>query len=67
MVEDQGKNQIKAIKDNKKQLDNKQPGNNELLLSKEREIFKNMYKKRLNRIGELSFKNWLSWLEIYCY
>ena len=57
MVEDQGKNQIKAIKDNKKQLDNKQPGNNELLLSKEREIFKNMYKKRLNRIGELSFKN----------
>ena len=67
MVEDQGKNQIKAIKDNKKQLDNKQPGNNELLLSKEREIFKNMYKKRFNRIGELSFKNWLSWLEIYCY
>ena len=33
-IEDQGQIQIEAIKDNKKQLDNKQPGNNELLLSK---------------------------------
>ena len=54
--EHQGK-KIKAIKDNKKQLDNKkQQGNNELLLSKEREIFKNIYNKRLNKIDELSKK-----------
>ena len=33
-IEDQGEKQIKAIEDNKKQLYNKQPGNNELLLSK---------------------------------
>ena len=32
---DQGEKQIKAIRDNGKQLDNKQPGNNELLFSKE--------------------------------
>ena len=56
MIEDQGEKQIKAIKDNKKQLDNKQPGNNELLLSKEREIFKNIYNKRLDKINELSKK-----------
>ena len=43
-IEDQGQKQLKAIKDNKKQLDNKQTGNNELLLSKEIEIFKNIYK-----------------------
>ena len=41
-IEDQGQKQLKAIKDNKKQLDNKQTGNNELLLSKEIEIFKNI-------------------------
>ena len=45
---------IKAIEENKKQLCNKQPGNNELLLSKEREIFKNIYNKRLNKIDQLS-------------
>ena len=56
MIEDQGEKQIKAIKDNKKQLDNKQPGNNELLFSKEREIFKNIYNKRLDKINELSKK-----------
>ena len=42
---------IKAIKDDKKQQ-----GNNELLVSKEREIFKNIYNKRLNKIDELSKK-----------
>ena len=48
---------IKAIKDDKKQRDNKkQQGNNELLVSKEREIFKNIYNKRLNKIDELSKK-----------
>ena len=53
-IEDQGEKQIKAIEDNKKQLYNKQPGNNELLLSKEREIFKNIYNKRLDKTDELS-------------
>ena len=33
-IVDQGQKQIKAIKHNKKQLDNKQPGNKKLLLSK---------------------------------
>ena len=53
-IEDQGTKHIKAIEDNKKQLDN-----NKLLLSKEREIFKNIYDKRLNKIDELYKKNWL--------
>ena len=39
---------MKTIEDNKKQLYNKQSGNNEILLSKEREIFKNIYNKRLD-------------------
>ena len=44
----------------KKKLDNKkvdtkeQVGNNEILLSKEKEIFKNIYNKRLDKIDELS-------------
>ena len=33
-IVDQGQKQLKAIKHNKKQLDNKQPGNKKLLLSK---------------------------------
>ena len=45
--------EIKAIEENKKQLHNKHPCNNELLPSKEREIFKNIYNKRLNKIDEL--------------
>ena len=55
-IEDQGEKQIKAIEENKKQLQNKQAGNNELLLSKERQIFKNIYDKRLNKIDQLSKK-----------
>ena len=43
---------MKLIVGNKKQL-----GNNELLLSKEREIFKNTYNKRLEKIDELSKKD----------
>ena len=39
---------IKRQLDNK-QLDNKQQGNSELLLSKEREIFKNNYNKKLKK------------------
>ena len=59
-IEYQGEKQIKGIEDNKKQLDNldnkTQLSNNELLLSKEREIFKTIYNKRLNKIDELSRK-----------
>ena len=51
MIEYQGEIQIKAIEDNKKQLCNKkEQGNNDLLLSKEREIFKNIYNRRLDKI-----------------
>ena len=53
-TEDQGQKQLKAIKDNKKQLDNKQTGNNKLLLSKEIEIFKNIYNNRRDKIDEIS-------------
>ena len=54
-IEDQGEKQIKAIQDNKKQ-----PVNfdyeDKLLLSKEREIFKDIYSKRLDKIEELNNK-----------
>ena len=45
MIEYQGEKQTKAIEDNIKQPYNKQPVNNELLFSKEGEIFKNIYSK----------------------
>ena len=54
-IEDQGKKQVKAIQDNK-QLVNKDDYKGELLLSKEREIFKDIYNKRLDKIEELSNK-----------
>ena len=67
-IADQGE---KQIKDNKKHLDHKKPGNNELLLSKEREIFKNIYTKRLDKIDELSKKmvmvTWSSLLKVVVY
>ena len=56
-IENQGEKQVKAIEVNKKQLYINQPGNYELLISKEREIFKNIYNKRLNKIDELSKTN----------
>ena len=56
-IKDQAEQQIKAIKHNKKQLDNKQQGNTGLLLSKEREIFKNIYNQRFDKMDELSKKN----------
>ena len=57
-IEDQGKKQVKAIQDNK------QPANinkdddykDKLLLSREREIFKDIYNKRLDKIEELNNK-----------
>ena len=48
-IENQGEKQIKTIEEYKKQLYNKPPGNNKLLLSKEREIFKNIYNKKLDK------------------
>ena len=57
-IEDQGKKQIKAIQDNKEQSVNinNDDYKDELLLSKEREIFKDIYNKRLNKIEELNNK-----------
>ena len=48
-IENQGQKQIKAIEDNKKQLANNNVNDykNELLITKEREIFKNIYNKSL--------------------
>ena len=47
-IKDQGEKQIEAIQDNKKQLTNINDNyKNKLLLSKEREIFKNSYNERL--------------------
>ena len=54
-IEDQGEKQIKAIQDNKQQL----IGDNDYkdkLISKEREIFKDIYNKRLDKIEELNNK-----------
>ena len=55
-IEDQGKKQIKAIQDNKRQLINDDDYKDKLLLSKEREIFKDIYNKRLDKIEELNNK-----------
>ena len=58
-IKDQGEKQIKAIQDNKEQLVNINNDHfkNKLLLSKEREIFKNIYNKRRDKIEELIEKN----------
>ena len=56
-IKDQGKKQIREMEENKKQLYNKQPGNNELLLSIEIEVFNNFYNKKLVKIHQLSKKN----------
>ena len=48
---------MKAIKDNKKQVANINADyKNELLLSKEREIFKNIYNEIFDKIEELNKK-----------
>ena len=50
-IEDQGKKQVKAIQDNKQLVDIiKDDYKVKLLLSKEREIFKDIYNKRLDKI-----------------
>ena len=53
-IEDHGEKQIKAIEDNKQQLSNDNDYKNKLLISKEREIFKDIYNKRLDKIEELN-------------
>ena len=58
-IKDQGEKQIKAIQDNKEQsvnINNDDNYKNKLLLSKEREIFKDIYNKRLDKIEELNKK-----------
>ena len=51
------KKQIEAIRDNKKQPANiNEDYKNKLLLSKEREIFKNIYNERLDKIEEINKK-----------
>ena len=56
-IEDQGKKQVKAIQDNDQLANiNKDDYKDKLLLSKEREIFKDIYNKRLDKIEELNNK-----------
>ena len=56
-IEDQGEKQIKAIQDYKQLVNiNNEEYKDELLLSKEREIFKDIYNKRLDKLVELNNK-----------
>ena len=55
-IEDKGEKQIKAIRDNRKQLISDDDYKNKLLISKEREIFKDIYNKRLDKLEELNNK-----------
>ena len=55
-IEDKGEKQIKATQDNKKQLIGDDDYKNKLLISKEREIFKDIYNKRLDKLVELNNK-----------
>ena len=56
-IEDQRKKQVKAIQDNKQSVNiniNKDDYKDKLLLSKEREFFKDIYNKRLDKIEEMN-------------
>ena len=55
-IEDQGKKQVKAIEDNKQIVNKDDDYKDKLLLSREREIFKDIYNKRLDKIEELNNK-----------
>ena len=58
-IEDQGNKQVKAIQDNNQLVNiNKKDDDykNKLLFSKEREIFKDIYNKRLDKIEEMNNK-----------
>ena len=52
-IEDQGKKQVKAIQDNKQLVNIGDDYKDKLLLSKEREIFRDIYNKRLDKIEEM--------------
>ena len=66
-IEDQGKKQVKAIQDKQIVNINKNDYKNKLLLSKEREIFKDIYNKRLDKIEELNNKINYDNLEYFVY
>ena len=55
-IEDKGEKQIKAIQDNRKQLISDDDYKNKLLISKESEIFNDIYNKRLDKLEELNNK-----------
>ena len=55
-IEDQGEKQIKAIQDKKQMANINDDYKNKVLLSKEREILKNIYNERLDKIEELNKK-----------
>ena len=56
-IEDQGKKQVKAIQDNKQLVNINNDGyKDKQLRSKEREIFKDIYNKRLDKIEEINNK-----------
>ena len=55
-IGDQGEKQIKTIQDNNNNNNNDDDYKNKLLLSKEREIFRNIYNERLNKMEELNKK-----------
>ena len=55
-IEDRGEKQVKEIQDNQLVSINKDDYKDKLLLSKEREIFKDIFNKRLNKIEELNNK-----------
>ena len=56
-IEDQGEKQVEAIQDNKQLVNiNKDDYKDKLLLSKEREIFKDISDKELNKIEEMNNK-----------
>ena len=55
-IEDQGEKQVEALQDNKRELSNTKDYENQFLTSKEREIFKNIYNKRLHKIEKLNRK-----------
>ena len=52
-IEDKGEKQIKAIQGHRKQLIGNDDYKNKLLISKEREVFKDIYNKRLDKLEEL--------------
>ena len=53
-IKDQGEKQVKVIQDKQIVNINKDDYKDELLLSKEREIFKDIYNKRLDKIEEMN-------------